>query len=233
MKREYAWFLAAYGKRLRTHPLLDKYHKSLESAPIAAGSEPDTHDAVGLPFFVHDGAVIDEVDLVLQYSELYGSEQSQDAVDVTAAAGTVAAGTVAAATVAMETGSALGKSLLTRRGGPGLSYVPLRQPGQRVNRLSTSTTSKTPVKQRLDTSEIFKNTFNTNVSSMNAMIEQQNAYLQNAHPQNAHPQNAHPHSARLSNASEPSSAVFARGAADMPEPTQEDADELFMGWIRP
>jgi hypothetical protein len=106
--------------------------------------------------------------------------------------------------------------------------------------MSTSTTavSKTPVKQRLDTSEIFKNTFNTNVSSMNAMIEQQNAYLQNAHPQNAHPQNAHPQnahpqSARLRNASEPSSAVFARATADMPEPTQEDADELFMGWIRP
>lgn len=153
--------------------------------------------------------------LLLQYAEIYGTDQQQAAVEELTD-NTTAVETAANATAAKEpcSASASGKGIVARR--PGICYMAKRSSVKRVNKATlpagggAAQASATPVKERHDLQELLKTAFKPNVNSMSAMIEQQNAYL------------------LRQDARHPSTAIFSQAAMEMPMATHDDADELFL-----
>jgi hypothetical protein len=183
--------------------------------------QQDTECAAGgLGFYPDNLAPTDDdtatsEQLLLQYAEIFGTDQQQATVEELTD-NTTAVETAANATAAKEPcdASALGKGIVARR--TGISYMAKRPSVQRCNKSTlpagsgAAQASATPVKERLDLQELLKNAFKPKVSSMIAMIEEQNAYL------------------LRQDARDPSTAIFTQSAMETQLSTHNDPDELFM-----
>jgi hypothetical protein len=228
MKREILWFMVVHGKRLRTSPLLGQ-HALLELPPSVESAQQSVQRALvqqqdtecaagGLGFYPDNlGPTADDTaaseQLLLQYADIFGTDQQQAAVEELTD-NTTAAETAANATAVKEScaASASGKGSAARR----ISYMAKRSAGKRVNKATlpagggAAQASATPVKERHDLQELLKNAFKPLVSSMSAMIEQQNAYL------------------LRQDARDPSTAIFSQAKMETQMSPHDDPVELFM-----
>ena len=153
--------------------------------------------------------------LLLQYADIFGTDQQQAAVDELTD-NTTAVETAANATAAKEpcAASASGKGIVARR--PGICYMAKRSSVKRENKATLPAGGAVPlatphrVKERHDLQELLKTAFKPNVNIANTMIEQQNAYL------------------LRQEAGHTSTAIFSQAAMEIPMATDDDADELFL-----